>query len=120
MHYVLRKDEILEILRRYQYVTVNFLADALHISASSIRRDLAVLEARGLVKRSHGGVRAVEDGNTLVPFPMRVQENSIAKRAICQKAAALIRDGDVLFVDNSTTCLYLPEFLGDTGDGADQ
>ena len=109
----MRKDEILEILHMYNYATVHFLSNALHISASSVRRDLTAMEAQGLVKRSHGGVSIAEGNNALTPFPMRMKENSIAKRKICQKAAALINDDDVIFVDGSTTCLYLPEFIRD-------
>ena len=111
MHRAVRKDEILELLRRYNYVTVKFLADALYISESSVRRDLAVMEAQGLIKRTHGGVSEIESSNTLAPYTMRMQENSSAKRAICQRAAALINDGDVLFIDGSTTCLFLPELI---------
>ena len=111
MHYVARKDEILEILRRYHYVTVNFLAEALYISPSSIRRDLAVMEAQGLVKRKHGGVSEVEVSNSLTPYSMRMHENSTEKRIICKKAADLVNDGDVIFIDGSTTCLFLPELI---------
>jgi len=109
----IRKEEILDILRRYHYVTVKYLSETLYISQSSIRRDLAILETQGLVIRSHGGVYAVDNPNTLTPFLMRLQENSVAKRAICRKAAALVSDGDVLFIDGSTTCLFLPEFLSE-------
>jgi len=111
MKQAIRKDEILSILERYNYVTVEFLADALYISPSSIRRDLARLEAQGLVRRSHGGVHSIEAQNSLTPYSLRVQENSARKRVICQKAIELVRDGDVVFIDGSTTCLFLPELL---------
>ncbi|MBQ2704292.1 MAG: DeoR/GlpR transcriptional regulator [Clostridia bacterium] len=111
MHRAIRKDEILELLKRYNYMTVPFLAKTLHISQSSVRRDLAVMETQGLVKRTHGGVSEVESSNTLAPYSLRMQENSIAKRAICTKAASLIQDGDVVFIDGSTTCLFLPELI---------
>ncbi len=112
MHYLLRKEEILEILEKFDYVTVNYLAEVLCISPSSIRRDLAALESRGLVKRTHGGVSAVnKEEKNLVPFEMRMQKNSIAKRKLCREAAKLINDGDFVYVDSSTTCLYLSEWI---------
>lgn len=116
MHYVARKDEILDILKRYHYVTVNFLAEALYVSPSSIRRDLAVMEAQGLVKRKHGGVSEVEVSNSLTPYSMRMHENSTEKRIICRKAADLVNDGDVVFIDGSTTCLFLPELIENKKD----
>ena len=111
MRRAIRKDEILNILQRYNYVTVEFLAEALYISQSSVRRDLAILEEQGLVRRSHGGVHSIEGTNTLTPYSLRMQENSVAKRSICKKAAELVSDGDVVFIDGSTTCLFLPELL---------
>lgn len=111
MRYVARKDEILEILHRYHYVTVNFLAEALYVSPSSIRRDLAAMEAQGLVRRKHGGVSEIEISNALTPYSMRMHENSTKKRVICRKAAELVNDGDVVFIDGSTTCLFLPELI---------
>lgn len=112
MRYVIRKDEILEILRRYHYVTVNFLAEALYVSPSSIRRDLAAMEAQGLVKRNHGGVSEIgTSSNSLTPYSMRMHENSSQKRIICKKAAELVCDGDIIFIDGSTTCLFLPELI---------
>lgn len=116
MHYVVRKDEILEMLERYDYVTVNFLADALHISPSSIRRDLVVLESQGLLKRSHGGASRIGSSNTLSPYSLRMHQNSTQKRQICKKAVQLVSDGDVIFIDGSTTCLFLPELLEDKND----
>lgn len=111
MKQAIRKDEILNMLSTYNYLSVEFLSNVLHISQSSIRRDLAILESQGLVKRSHGGVRSLIDNNTLTPRELRMQANSTEKRIICQKASNLISDGDVIFIDGSTTCLYLTEFL---------
>ena len=51
-----RELEIQKILSREDYVTVKQLSQWLYTSESSIRRDLASLERRGLVKRSYGGV----------------------------------------------------------------
>lgn len=111
MKQAIRKDEILSLLNQYNYLSVEFLSNKLHISQSSIRRDLAILEAQGLVKRSHGGVRSLSENNTLTPRELRMQENATLKRMICQRAAELIKDGDTIFIDGSTTCLYLVDFL---------
>jgi len=113
---VARKDEIMDILDRYDFVTVKYLAEALFVSPSSIRRDLAVLEAQGFVTRTHGGVSKIDSGKVLSPYSMRMQKNGSEKRAICHKAAELISDGDIVFIDGSTTCLSLPELLEDKKD----
>lgn len=102
-----RITEILQILQNTRYTTVEHLASELHISASSIRRDLATLEERGMVMRSYGGVELVISDNLNIPFAMRLQENSREKKKIAVKAAALVNDGDVVFIDGSTSGYYL-------------
>ena len=113
MQYVARKDEILDILGRYGYVTVELLSEALHVSQSSIRRDLTAMESMGLVKRSHGGVSAIESENTLTPYSLRMHENSAKKRIICNKAAELVNNGDVIFIDASSSAYKMIPFLAD-------
>lgn len=111
MKKAIRKNEILEIINKYNYATVEYLSKTLHTSPSSIRRDLTVMEAENLIKRSHGGVHALDYSNTLTPYELRTRENSVVKSEICKKAIELVNDGDVVFVDGSTTCLYLPDLL---------
>lgn len=102
-----RLTEILEILKETRYATVEYLAAKLHISPSSIRRDLAALEKRGTVIRSYGGVELSVSDNLNIPFALRMQENASEKKAIAAKAAELVNDGSVVFVDGSTSALYL-------------
>lgn len=102
-----REGEILKLLEQTGFLTVEYLARALHISESSIRRDLGELERRGLVKRSWGGAEISEPAGKTVPFTMRRQENASLKRQIAKKAASLVSAGDVVFLDGSSTSYYL-------------
>lgn len=102
-----RLEDILEMLREAQYATVTQLSKKLYISPSSIRRDLDALEKRGLVKRTHGGVRLNHTVNPDIPFVNRLKINTSSKKIMASKAVALINPGDVVFVDSSTTCFYL-------------
>jgi len=102
-----RHREILEILERIPFVTVEYLAEELHISPSSIRRDLSILEARGSVKRSYGGVSLTVTDCLDIPFSMRMKANVAEKKKIAIKAAELVKDGDTVFLDDSSTCMYL-------------
>lgn len=108
-----RERKILEILLREKKATVRQLAEALFISEPSVRRDLAALEKQNVIKRIHGG--AALDTTALsknkIPFLIREYEQGEAKRQIAQKAAGLVSDGDVLFLDASTSCYYLIPFL---------
>ena len=78
-------------------------------SPASIRRDLTVLEKQGLVKRSYGGV-TLKNAN-VSPFRFRQHSMKIAKNAISKKAADLVQEGDVIFLDGSSTTQYMGHFL---------
>ena len=103
-----REQEILSILKTTNgFVTVRQLCESLFASESSIRRDLKALETRGLVKRSYGGAVLESNYSNIVTFNHRTRQNISAKREIAQKAAGLIKDGDIVFLDQSSTAFYL-------------
>lgn len=103
-----REQEIINILKVSNgFVTVKSLCDALFASESSIRRDLKSLEKQGLVKRTYGGAELVTNFSTIITFNQRTQQNVNAKRNIAKKAASLIKDGDIIFLDQSSTTFYL-------------
>ena len=109
-----REQEILSILKTTNsFVTVRQLCESLYASESSIRRDLKALEARGLVKRSYGGAELENNYSNIVTFNYRTRQNISAKRKIAQKAAPLIKDGDIVFLDQSSTAFYLAEQIID-------
>lgn len=103
-----REQQILNILKSTDgFKTVKELCETLFSSESSIRRDLKVLEERGLVKRAHGGATLATNFSNIATFNQRTRENITAKRQIAQKAANLINEGDVVFLDQSSTSFYL-------------
>lgn len=107
-----REQEILKILKMTNgYVTVKHLCDTLYSSESSIRRDLTSLEKRGLVKRSYGGATLETSHSSIVTFNHRTQQNMQAKRLIAKKAASFVKDGNIIFLDQSSTCFYLANEL---------
>lgn len=112
MHNREREQEILNMLKSSGgFVTVKQFCQALFASESSIRRDLQALEAQGLVKRSYGGASLSGSYSTIVTFNHRTRQNIAAKREIAKKAAALISDGEIVFLDQSSTAFYLAEEL---------
>ncbi len=113
-----RVKSILEILIEKKKVTVKDLSLRLFASESSIRRDLCSLEQQGLIKRTHGG--AVLDENALseikIPFLIRELEKSDEKIVIARKAAELIPNHSVLFLDASTSAYSMIPFLTEKRD----
>ena len=87
-------------------VTVAGLEKELGISAATARRDLAVLERQGKVKRTHGG--AVPPGLTQHEdsFQQRLGEAVEQKKRLARAAAALLEADETVFIDSSTTAYY--------------
>jgi DeoR/GlpR family transcriptional regulator of sugar metabolism len=109
-----RKVEIQNLIMQKGTIEVNMLADLFQTSRETIRRDLSDLERQGILKRTHGGAILGPLPDFLHPEPPigeREMRQSEEKRLICQKAANLINPGDTLFIDNSSTMIYLPRYI---------
>ena len=104
-----RINEILKILKENHYVTVDYLVKQIRYSPASIRRDLTLLEKQGLVSRSYGGA-TYKDPN-VSPYRFRQHSMKLAKNAIAKKAASLVKNGDVIFIDGSSTTQYMGRYL---------
>lgn len=104
-----RLEEILRILNKYHYVTVEYLVERIRYSPASIRRDLTLLEKQGLVKRSYGGVEIKKEMYT--PFKFRQYSMKREKNGIAEKAASLVGDNDTVFIDGSSSAQYIGHFL---------
>ena len=85
-----RKREILRLAEENGYVKVDYLARRLHISESSIRRDLLSLEAEGEIRRTYGGAEPTKGGARLIPYDLRAHQNEAQKRTVAGLAASLV------------------------------
>lgn len=107
-----RMEKILAVMERDGFVTVSKLVEELHYSPASIRRDLTELDHLALIRKDWGGAMLREDNlHALTAYPFRLQKNSRKKQRIAAVAEKLIRDGDVIFVDGSSTASFLEPFL---------
>jgi len=109
-----RRQSLLEILRKQPGLRVPELATALDVSAGTVRNDLNALEEEGRLKRVHGGaVLKSQDQFQNNSFLRRFQENAAAKFAIAREAALLVKDGDSILLDASSTVYYLARALSE-------
>ena len=72
---------------------------------------LKEMEQSGFLRRSHGGAAIQDHKNREVPFALRDRENNAAKDIIAKRAAALIEDGNTVFLDASSTVGHLTHYL---------
>ena len=106
-----QEKKILEILETQQYASVEELSAVLCVSTSTIRRSLEILQQKGLVTRTHGGVKINSDNNFSPSFTFRIHQNTFEKKKIALSAIKLIKNGDIIFLDGSTSAFYIAEYL---------
>lgn len=107
-----RQSEIVNIIRQKNRVEVGELADLLHISRETIRRDLSELVRAGKVQKFHGGASLpMMTGEG--PFRDRMSEHAPAKALIASEASSLIVPGETVLIDTGSTTLYFAEKLAE-------
>ena len=111
----MRQEQILHILEKKKYVTVQYLVEALAYSSATINRDLNTMQTLGLVKRSYGGVELHSHAG-LPPLLQRQTYMRKEKRRIAHEAAQLIGNGETVALDGSTTVQYMIPFLAEKKD----
>ncbi len=100
-----RKQQILSILERRKYVSVEELSKELYVSLPTIRRDLSALEKEGALTRTHGGAASIVAGTYIAPFVQRAKNFYQEKQMIGNIAAGLIENGDTMCISSSSTTL---------------
>lgn len=108
-----RHNEILEILKKRGWATVNELSETLYASKPTIRRDLTKLENDGYLRRSHGGAVLNDDKLHNNPVGYRRSEKMHEKLLLCKLASTLVGEGNLIFIDDSTTVYHLADFIKD-------
>lgn len=106
-----RRQKVLEMVSRQGFVSLTDLAEAIHVSESTIRRDLDHLHQQGLVRRTHGGAIYPNDGAGLPALDERSEYQLQEKQLIARKAAERIYDGDAILLDGGTTTLEVARLL---------
>lgn len=111
-----RQNEILEYMRKHETISVKKIVEFLYVSEATARRDLSALEHAGLIRRVFGGATLVIGSDKQVPLFVREREYEKEKDELCQQAASFISDGNVLFIDASSTVQFLVPYLAQFKD----
>ncbi len=97
-----RQDEIIGLVRREGYVTIEQLAESFSVTAQTIRRDVQRLADLGMLRRKHGGVE-IPSALENIPYRSRKVLNLAAKETLAAAAAERIPDGASIAFSIGTT-----------------
>ncbi len=109
-----RQKEILNRVNRTGRILVSEIQECYQISADCARRDLRILESKGLLQRTHGGAIAVNPKEiypTPTYNPIEIKEIQTDYLAVAGKAIEYIEDRDVIYITTSLVGYYMAEHL---------
>ena len=102
-----RESVIMDYLYKKKTATAKELCRELYISEPTVRRALSALSELGLIIRTHGGAIYKGEPGANLPLSFREREHSEAKAKIAKKCLSLIKDGDTVMLDGSSSALAL-------------
>ncbi len=98
-----RQQYILTLIKTQGTVTVSQLADELGVSELTIRRDLDQLQKKGMVERTHGGATVRRNLPVEPDYLQKASEFPKEKEAIGMVVAAMVEEGDTLYINSGST-----------------
>ena len=113
MHPEERQAKIESYLQKAEFASLEELAQHVGASVSTVRRDVAALEAGRSVRRTHGGARTLQPKSDEFVFNVRDTHQVAEKESIGEACAALIEPGQNVIIDSGTTCFHVARHLGD-------
>lgn len=104
-----RQQRILDLLAKEGKLVATQLSSTLNVSEDTVRRDLREMDTAGLLHRVHGG--ALPSSPALVTFGERERLEAKVKHSLAIGAIPLIRSGQVILMDGSTSTLQIAKAI---------
>lgn len=97
-----RLNAIVSMVQQTGSVTVPELAEALGVTASTIRRDLQTLDRAHRIAKVHGGATSLERAHVTRDLTLneRSDLHNDDKERICARAAALVEPESFVYIDS--------------------
>jgi len=106
-----RQQLILEAVKHNRQATVAELSHRFDVSQVTIRRDLRELASLGALRRAHGGAVVAASVLPEPPVVQRMERAENCKACIGRAAAALVSDGDSVFIGSGSTTAHVARHL---------
>ncbi|MBB5182555.1 DeoR/GlpR family DNA-binding transcription regulator [Catenisphaera adipataccumulans] len=110
-----RQNAIVDEVNANGSVLVKELAEKYQVTEDSIRKDLTLLQKKGLLKKTYGGAVKVRAKMHDLYVSQRIGKNTPDKQAIAREAMKVIEKGDMVFLDSSTANIELARLLIESG-----
>ena len=105
--------QIKGLLEKTPTLRIGQIAQLLYVSEATARRDVDAMAREGLLKRVYGGVTLNHED---MPLTFRSVHNGDKKDEIGRQAAQLVKDGQTIFIDSSSTALHMTPYIKNRKD----
>lgn len=106
-----RQHRIAEYLQKVEFASLEEISKQVDASVSTIRRDLALLEAGGGFRRTHGGARIVQPKSDEFAFSTRDTHQLSEKEEIGRACAELVEAKESVILDAGSTIFHVARYL---------
>ncbi len=106
-----RHKYILEKLERFGFIRITDVAEELGVTKVTIRKDVKILEGKGLLYKVHGSARLANPHIADRDLMTKSSLNREAKRRIAERAAQMIEEGDSIMISAGSTTYALAEVI---------
>lgn len=111
MHAIERAEYILAMLEKNKVVMVADLSREMNVTEETVRKDLEKLERQERLCRVHGGAYLNEGYGNETPVTVRSKIMREEKALLGRRCMGLVKEKESIFLDCSTTALYLAKEL---------
>ena len=112
-----RHQAILDMITQNGKITTSEIQEKFNVSYDSAKRDLRILEEKGLLKRTHGGAipaRQIASGKPPMTTCKDISEVKENYLAIAKRAVSMIKNHDVIFITSATLGYFMAQNLPDS------
>jgi len=108
-----RHQAILQIIETSGRISIGDIQEKFDVSVDSARRDLRILEERGLLKRTHGGAIPAQQAGILPPRHRDMKNMEVYENydAIAKKGASFIKENDIVYLTNGSLGFIMLKYL---------
>lgn len=104
---------ILDMIKENGRISIGEIQEKFDVSVESARRDLRILEEKGLLKRTHGGAIPILSVGFTPPRKRNLDHMNVFENydAIAKKAATLIKPNDVVYLTGGSFGFIMLNYL---------
>jgi len=111
-----RHQAILQTIQDNGRISIGEIQEQFNISVDSARRDLRLMEERGLLKRTHGGAIPLRQVGVLPPRHRNMKEMVVGEvwenyAAIAKKASEFVKENDVAYLTSGSVGFIMLKYL---------